>query len=56
MAEVTVTYFDKAGADNTDATLEIARRRADELGINTILVATTYGTTGVKASKIFRGL
>ena len=55
MAEVMATYFDKPGPDNTDATLQIARKRADELGIDTIIVATTFGSTGVKASGVFKG-
>jgi hypothetical protein len=55
MAQVTATYFDKVGPDNTDVTLEIARKRADELGIDTIIVATTFGSTGVKASEVFKG-
>lgn len=55
MAQVMVTYFEKAGPDNIDTTFEIARKRADELGIDTIIVATTFGSTGVKASEVFKG-
>jgi len=41
--------FEKSGPANTDRTLEAAARRAAELGIGTILVATTTGATAVKA-------
>jgi hypothetical protein len=50
-----ITYFDEAGVGNTDLVLEIAKKRADELGIKTILVATTEGGTGAKASAYFKG-
>jgi hypothetical protein len=58
MAERTVqtVYFDKAGPANTDRTLEIADSRAKELGIRTMIVATTEGDTGAKAAKRFKGL
>jgi hypothetical protein len=57
MSEVVVesVYFGKPGPDNTEKTLEIARRRAEELGIKTILVASTTGETGVKATRVFQG-
>jgi hypothetical protein len=55
MSEIKVTYFDKPGPDNTDATLRLAKQRADELGIDTIVVATTFGNTGVKATEVFKG-
>jgi len=48
-------YFDKPGPQNTDRTLSLAKARADELGIRTILVATTRGETGRKAAEIFAG-
>ena len=42
MPDVTasVVYFEKPGKRNTERTLEIARARADELSIRTILVAS----------------
>ena len=57
MGEISVTtvYFEQPGPENTDRTLEIAKKRADELGIKDILVATTRGETGVKASRSFKG-
>ncbi|MCR4407323.1 MAG: hypothetical protein NUW24_10440 [Anaerolineae bacterium] len=53
MSEITAptVYFDAPGPANTARTLEIARQRAAELGIRTILVATTSGATGVQAAQ-----
>jgi len=53
--QVLTTYFEKQGEDNTERTLELAKRRAEELGIKTILVASTRGDTGVMACEVFRG-
>ena len=50
-----ITYFDSSGVQNTDETLKLARERADELGIKEVIVASTRGDTGVKASNIFKG-
>ena len=50
-----IVYFDKPGKDNTEETLRIARERADELGINVIVVATTGGDTAVRATEVFKG-
>jgi hypothetical protein len=47
-------YFDKQGRGNTERTLQIAKARAEELGIRTILVATTSGATGIRAAEEFR--
>ncbi len=48
-------YFEAPGPENTDDTLKLARERADGLGIREVIVASTRGDTGVKASEIFRG-
>ena len=53
--QVTATYFEKPGKENTQRTLDLAKRRAEELGIKTILVASTRGETGAKACKVFQG-
>jgi hypothetical protein len=53
--QVVATYFEKPGKENTRRTLELAKKRAEELGIKTILVASTRGETGVKACEVFRG-
>ena len=49
------TYFEKPGAENTEDTLNLVKKRAKELGIENIIVATTSGETGAKASKLFKG-
>ena len=51
--EVQSVYFPKSGSENTEETLALAKRRAEELGIRTIVVASTSGETGVKAVKTF---
>jgi hypothetical protein len=58
MSETTIqgVYFEKPGRGNTERTLQIAKARAEELGIKNILVATTTGATGVHAAEAFRGL
>ena len=53
--ESKITYFERPGAENTDATLTIARCRAEELGIETIVVASTTGDAAVKAMGILPG-
>ena len=55
MMEGKITYFDKIGRENTEATLSIAKKRADELGIKTILVASTIGDTAARAADVFTG-
>lgn len=53
--EKTITYFEKPGEENTDMVLALAKKRAEELGIRDIVVASTRGYTGAKASEIFKG-
>jgi hypothetical protein len=53
--QVIATYFDRPGRENTRRTLELAKKRAEELGIKTILVASTRGETGVEACEAFQG-
>ena len=50
-----IVYFDKIGPENMEETLQIARRRAQELGIKTIVVASTTGWTAVKAVETLKG-
>ena len=49
-------YFENPGSENTEEVLRIARQRAKELGIRTILVASTTGETAVKAMDALQGL
>ena len=46
-------YFKAPGPLNTDEVLKAAKQRADQLAINTILVATCSGRTGLRALEIF---
>lgn len=48
-------YFEQHGTENTEITLKIAKDEALKRGINTLLVATTYGDTGLKAAQMLRG-
>ena len=52
MMETQSIYFAEPGSANTEKTLEIAKKRAEQLGIKTIVVASTSGETGVKAVKL----
>jgi hypothetical protein len=53
--ESSVTYFEKRGKGNTDETLLLAKKRALELGIKNIVVASTHGFSAIKAAEIFKG-
>ena len=54
--EQKTVYFEKPGGEeNTHKTLALAKARADELGIKTVIVATTEGKTGAKAVGVFKG-
>jgi len=48
-------YFKSAGKANTDTLLDIVREYAAKEGIKDIVVASTTGETGAKASKILKG-
>jgi hypothetical protein len=52
MMEVQTVYFPGPGSASTDKTLEMAKKRAEKLGIETVVVASTSGETGVKAVKL----
>jgi len=47
-------YFSLAGKDNTDILLNFVKDYAKAVGINHIVVASTTGDTGVKASEVFK--
>jgi hypothetical protein len=49
-------YFESHGKLNTDVLLDYVKEYARNMGINNIVVASTTGETGVKASKTFKGL
>ena len=50
-----IAYFDSPGPHNTEQTLKFAKQRSVEREINDIVVASTTGVTGVKASEVFQG-
>lgn len=54
-SECKTVYFGEKGKVNTDRTLQLAKERADELGIKNIVIASYSGWTGVKASEVFKG-
>jgi len=54
--ESKITYFNKPGGEaNTTKTISLAKKRAVELGIKTIVVASTVGGTAVKVVNVFKG-
>jgi len=56
MAEAKIFYFDAPNKEqNTDTVLSLARQRASELGIKTVVVASTSGWTAMKAVEVFQG-
>ncbi len=53
--ELKTTYFENTGKENTEEVLRIVKQRAEELGIKTIVVASTAGDTAVKATGVLGG-
>lgn len=51
-----ILYFERAGRRNTEATLQVSRQRAEELGINQVVVASTHGYTARCAREILGDL
>ncbi|MFC1872830.1 hypothetical protein ACFLYV_03835 [Chloroflexota bacterium] len=49
-----MVYFDNAGEDNTEETLQIAKDEARKRGIRFLVVASTSGNTGLRAAKIIQ--
>jgi len=50
------TYFDNPGEENTLKTLQLSKKWAEELKIKNIIVASSSGKTGIKASELFKGI
>ncbi len=48
-------YFSKAGPENTQRTLELARARAEELGLRHVVLPSNTGKTGLLAAEVFAG-
>jgi len=51
-----ITYFDRAGSRNTPAVIDAVKRRAEELGIQYIVVASNRGKTGLMFSEAMEGM
>ena len=54
--EAKTVYFERPGRENTDEVLRIVGQRARELGIKTVVVASTGGDTAVQAVEALKGL
>jgi len=50
-----VAYFKEGGEQNTESLLKFVKEYMEKEGIEDIVVASTTGETGAKASKIFKG-
>ena len=53
--EKKIIYFNAVGKENTDHALKLAKERFDDLGLKKVIVATSFGNTGVKALEYFKG-
>jgi hypothetical protein len=50
-----IIYFEEPGMHNTEETLRAARKRAEELGIRQVLVASSHAYTAKTAAEVFKG-
>ncbi len=50
-----IVYFRKPGKDNTDKVFSLVKSHAQESGISTILVASTYGDSAARAAEFLDG-
>ena len=55
MVERKTVYFEKPGKLNTKALLKIVKKYAESTGVRNIVVASTWGKTGVATSKLLKG-
>jgi hypothetical protein len=53
--EAGCVYFGAPGPQNTERTLQLAKERAEALGIRHVIVASVSGRTGALAAEVFRG-
>jgi len=51
--EKTILYCDSTEAENTELVLAAAKKRAKELKIMDVVVATTHGGTAIRAKEVF---
>lgn len=52
--EKKIEYFTNYGSQNTERIIEIVKKRVEEGDINTVVLASTSGETGVKFSKALK--
>lgn len=55
MTKREVYYFEDYGEQNTEQTIEAAKKAALNLDVKYVVVATASGATGVKAAEAFKG-
>jgi len=55
VVERKAVYFKEAGKQNTDALLRLVKEYLEKANIKDVVVASTTGETGIKASRIFKG-
>lgn len=53
--EKKIVYFNSIGKQNTNYTLKYAKNRFNELGLKKLVIASSFGNTGVKALEYFKG-
>ncbi len=51
-----IVYFVKPGPENTEEVFRIAKLRAEELGIKSVVVASSTGKTAARATEAFEGM
>jgi len=51
--DLTVTYFAQRGRLNTENALDVAKKYAEKFNLRNIIVASTTGYTGLKATEFF---
>lgn len=54
-SEKGIFYFNNPGEVNTDKVIKLSKKRAFELGINKVIVASDTGRSALKAAKTFKG-
>jgi hypothetical protein len=54
LKEKKTTYFEETGKQNTETLLTLVKEYVEKEGIRDIVVASTTGETGAKASKLFK--
>jgi hypothetical protein len=55
MSKVETVYFSEPGKINSREALQLAKERADQLGIRDVIVASYTGETGSLAAEVFKG-